>query len=560
MECMTHSPVEESVVEQTATFLTESPSSIKEARQPLSPKVLAPLVIPDRDTRPRLTKQLSLSRLRSATSPGDTLTARSDSPKARTPFTPFTPLSASTVATTSTLPTPISAAIPPESARASPKPWAESSTPAAATPRETTPEPHATPKAETEPRVAKPILGHRRGQSESGSIMERGRPRKRNHSREASTGSLARSSSKRATSAERKAFQTLPKGWKAEEASTMLAQSELAAVQRQALQQAARFEVLRKEDVDNLSKVRLLLLSISHRVQTDHALPSQELRHLDERTDYLRRTYTSLRAGRRNLHSRICHYLRSPRTAKFSADSMLKQEEALADLDNSIDDWVSKLEQAENRRTRVRQKLLEHVAAAATLPSAFSAGANNTNNGLFGVSESLQLAMGVRPSPQVPANVSTPPRSPTKMMFSSQAASSTSPSPHRAVVARVPSAILEQPVEDANSSPRQPVGFGSPPQRASVLRRMESIRIYAGDDVYALLADVESEITKMGAPELAAEKAADDISLTNEEKTKLHRAHSHELLSGGRKKASPPPSPTTDSDGEMLLTNAVFRP
>jgi hypothetical protein len=38
------------------------------------------------------------------------------------------------------------------------------------------------------------------------------------------------------------------------------------------------------------------------------------------------------------------------------------------ELDHSIDDWVTKLEQAENRRTRVRQKLLEHVAAALTVP------------------------------------------------------------------------------------------------------------------------------------------------------------------------------------------------
>jgi hypothetical protein len=43
---------------------------------------------------------------------------------------------------------------------------------------------------------------------------------------------------------------------------------------------------------------------------------------------------------------------------------MLKQEETLSELDQSIDEWVSRLEHAENRRTRVRQKLLEHVAAA----------------------------------------------------------------------------------------------------------------------------------------------------------------------------------------------------
>lgn len=48
-------------------------------------------------------------------------------------------------------------------------------------------------------------------------------------------------------------------------------------------------------------------------------------------------------------------------------DSILKQEEALAELDVSIDDWVSKLEAAEERRTRIRRILLEHIAAAVTL-------------------------------------------------------------------------------------------------------------------------------------------------------------------------------------------------
>lgn len=51
----------------------------------------------------------------------------------------------------------------------------------------------------------------------------------------------------------------------------------------------------------------------------------------------------------------------------FSRESILKQEETLADIDNSIDDWIRKSELAENRRSRVRQKLLEHVAAALTL-------------------------------------------------------------------------------------------------------------------------------------------------------------------------------------------------
>jgi len=80
--------------------------------------------------------------------------------------------------------------------------------------------------------------------------MERGRPRKR-------TDILKRSGSKRSKSAERRAFEQLPKGWKASEASNMLSQHEVASLAKQALQQAARFEVLRKDDVDSLSRVRI---------------------------------------------------------------------------------------------------------------------------------------------------------------------------------------------------------------------------------------------------------------------------------------------------------------
>ena len=254
--------------------------------------------------------------------------------------------------------------------------------------------------------------------------------------------------------------------------------------------------------------------------------------------------------------------------AKFSHDSMLKQEEALAELDASIDDWVGKLEKAENRRTRVRQKLLEHVAAAATLPAGGAAAA----------SESLQLAMGVRP-PQHNGvgNISTPPRSPTKGSFSSSpppshtpARDTPSPSPHR-VVAQVPSTILEQPlVEEA-------AAIGEDGKSILSVRDCESIRVYADSDVYALLADVESEFTKMSVPSLECDQ-------------ELHRARSHDQLCGLARPDSPTtapssraPSPREDMAGEdvvaeaiaeaeaeveraaeeeapIFLTNAVFRP
>lgn len=307
---------------------------------------------------------------------------------------------------------------------------------------------------------------------------------------------------------------------------------------------------------------------------------------MDERTEYLRRTYASLRAGRRNLHSRICQYLRSPRVAKFSHDSMLKQEEALAELDASIDDWVGKLEQAENRRTRVRQKLLEHVAAAATMP--LSPGS------VKGVSESLQMAIGIRPPPSLPAgSISTPPRSPTRQPYSNQY----SPTPQRFV----PSTIMEQPLGEEVAGAAAGVGLGigqaSPSSHGDEAQRradIQSIRIYAGDDVYALLADVENEFTKMSdAPDAQSGKQKqpgeeEDAKLSEDERKELHRARSHEMLNSLSKKSSdnsissvqsttkpsspvrataskeptpaPVPAPAPATDSEIFLTSAVFKP
>jgi hypothetical protein len=138
--------------------------------------------------------------------------------------------------------------------------------------------------------------------------------------------------------------------------------------------------------------------------------------------------------------------------ARFSHESILKQEEALSELD-------AKLEHAENRRTRVRQKLLEHVAAALILaPSPTSSNdANEKKNGSVEVERKMSTGLG-------PTGENTPPRSPTK-----------SQSPQR----------LAAPVQV--DSPEEPGR-----------RSVESIRIYADSDVYALLADVEEEINRMG--------------------------------------------------------------
>ena len=249
--------------------------------QPQSPKNLPPLVIPvQTSSLPKLTRQLSLSRLRS----GSTGSAESsirpartdDSPRTKSPYTPHsasltanTPMSSAPSSTfsNSSLPTPVSGTT---ESRASPKPWkGEGSVAGIETPKDQGTDfvqNMATPRSAVETRSAS-SFSHRRNVSESGSvtasIMDRGRPRKRNDG-------LKRSASKTSKSAERRAFETLPKGWKVTDAAQMLEQAERAALHRQAMQQAARFEVMRKEDVDSLSRVSSTLNHWSGRA-TNHA-------------------------------------------------------------------------------------------------------------------------------------------------------------------------------------------------------------------------------------------------------------------------------------------------
>jgi hypothetical protein len=105
--------------------------------------------------------------------------------------------------------------------------------------------------------------------------------------------------------------------------------------------------------------------------------------------------------------------------------------------------------------------------------------------------------------------------------------------------------------------------------KSKSLRRgdVESIRIYAGDDVYALLADVENEISKMSVS--AADGYMADVP--DLKRTELLRQQSHEMLNGTleskRDTSSPlsssaPTPPMKDSygAGDVMLTNAVFKP
>lgn len=511
---------------------------ISRTATPTSPRHLAPLVIPRHGGQsPLLRRQQSLNCFPVGSEPTRQGRSNGSSPQSRSAFTPTssmpdltTPRSATTGSIT---PTPVSA------------PLMESRTES----------PQLSDGRYTPPIASNESVrgGHRRGGSESSVMMDRGRPRKRRDPRTTNGQIIQRPESKRGQSTEKTAFEQLPVGVKHTDALKELRQPELTLLQRQAYEQVGRFEVLRIEDVEALSK---------------------ELRHLDEKTEYLRRTYTALRSGRKNLHSRICQYLRSPRVAKFSNESMLKQEEALTELDASIDDWVNKLEQAENRRTRVRQKLLEHVAAAACLPiwgSTLTQEPQMTGTSASGINY-----------------ISTPPRSPSKESPISPHNTSSSPSPHR-VVAQVPSTIVEQPVIEEQAMEENDKRATSP---ASMKRNdVESIRIYAGDDVYSLLADVEDEITKMSKQVVHEPTPPTNAKESN--RIAVHRQRSHELLNGlstenhstkrrdfseGRAVSplAPTPNPVTTTntttsttnagqnvppaDGLPLLANVVYRP
>jgi hypothetical protein len=142
-------------------------------------------------------------------------------------------------------------------------------------------------------------------------------------------------------------------------------------------------------------------------------------------------------------------YLKRGETPIFSRESLIKQEEALAELDSSIDDWILKLEQAENRRLRVRQKLLEHVAAAVVMkPTA---------------GNPVELAAA--------AAETTPPRSP-----------------------------IRSPVRSPEVSPVKvdaPPKPDTPDSAERERKEVESIKIYADGHVLNLFNDIEQAIGRM---------------------------------------------------------------
>jgi len=223
----------------------------------LSPKTLTPLVIPS-STGP--TPQRVFNKKPSpitVDSPVDTppnvppksarMLEDKFSPQSRTPFTPlssstYTPLSSTANISLSSTATPISAS----EGRISPFP-------AISNMRGPSPMGHSRGQSDTGSERAACTMGHRREQSEA-SIMDRGRPKKRT---EGSPITLKRTTDKRTLLAEQKAFETLPEGIKATDAQQKWNAEEIQALKKQAVGQAAKFEVLGMKDVESLSRVCL---------------------------------------------------------------------------------------------------------------------------------------------------------------------------------------------------------------------------------------------------------------------------------------------------------------
>ncbi|KAI9760247.1 MAG: hypothetical protein M4579_001760 [Chaenotheca gracillima] len=432
--------------------LRRSPSSAVKRKAPPS-SGLSPLVIPNRDGRLGTAIAVEGSRANRLAS-GDNEQPPEPPPKSPRlegkasprPAQPYTPadMVSTNVASGASFDTPMTA---PEE-RSCPKPW---STPTSG-------------RSPTRVQLQQSQNKPEQLSARNGTIMERGRPTVK---REGDVGVKRQESTttKRAPSADEIAFKALPLGMRPGEASSKLPESDLESLQQQAIGQATQFEVLGMKDVDNLSI---------------------ELRGLDERCEYLRRTHSSLRAGRQGLHARMVTYLTSPRLAQhFSRENILKQEEALAELDASIDEWVTKLEQAENRRTRVRQKLLEHVAGALMTrrpeplsaciccsPTAGSlaycsgehnASAQGSKVAMIRTMRNKEDTPPISPGKTFPSSPSTPPpRSSSSSMTASSATT-------------VPASAVEQ-------------------QETNRRHEVESIKIYADSNVYSLFSDVEQEI------------------------------------------------------------------
>ena len=141
---------------------------------------------------------------------------------------------------------------------------------------------------------------------------------------------------------------------------------------------------------------------------------------------------------------RLC--LDDPSKGPSLRDQVSKQEAALRDIDDSVDEWTSKMEAAVDRKQLIQAKLSQHLAAVLAMPDF------RGENGRL-------------------SDEQTPPRSPERNMG-------------------------EQIVEEA--------GFESLDDE-KLKREVESITIYADSGVASLLRSIEQEIDQMDQRRHASE-------------------------------------------------------
>ncbi|KAF3905896.1 hypothetical protein AA313_de0209734 [Arthrobotrys entomopaga] len=210
--------------------------------------------------------------------------------------------------------------------------------------------PTVPPKDPAPLNVGRPGAHRLRGASES--TVEKA-PRLNNtlHKRHASERDLQKTKASTSGHTKRRSAstKTMPRGMRPVDIVKTLQPPVIASLQSAARKTCEKFAVLSPAEVDTLTA---------------------ELASLEERCEYLRKTHQSLRSGKKALHMKMLQHLRSDRSGSFSRETLLKQQEALADLDSSIDDWEAKMERAETRRAQVHRKLLEHVAAALSVNAA----------------------------------------------------------------------------------------------------------------------------------------------------------------------------------------------
>jgi hypothetical protein len=228
---------------------TPKPLEVPVPRQPLSPKSLAPLIIPH-STAP-------LPRLAEQDSKGDE-TPGPDVPPKSARMLEFSPSVKSSASKPSPAPATAPAAVAtsvfsakqqqkqPGSApsdRSSPQPWSAALNFSL----------YSQGLSQTPDNVN--VFSHRRGASEgTNSVMDRGRPKRRV---DASPSSRMHSASvSESVSEERKAFEALPQSSTPAVASASMSAEEIADLRKQAMGQATRFGVLSPKDVDKLSRVR----------------------------------------------------------------------------------------------------------------------------------------------------------------------------------------------------------------------------------------------------------------------------------------------------------------